>query len=304
MSIVQAGYVPSPRRIAVIASTTFVQLVRMKVFVFMIAFALIALAVSLIPSTDVLGPETKGENELILLKSSLYSVMRLFGLIFSVAAMALIIPKDVEDRILYTILCKPVPRIDYLLGKTVGVLALAFMAMIVMDLMMTGVLWYRSSELAQLLSENLSNSRYSAEEVQFYVNKIINQGPTWNLQIGVGICMMEIIVLTSLTLLISCFTSGTILSALLALMVYVIGLFHNQAVSIWSSGDWSGGIQTWVTKIGSVIFPNFSLYGVIDSAINGIQIPMNIFFNLIIITIAYFAFHVTLSAWLFRKKEF
>ena len=33
--------------------------------------------------------------------------MRVFGLFFCVAATALIIPKDAEDRILYTILCKP-----------------------------------------------------------------------------------------------------------------------------------------------------------------------------------------------------
>jgi len=43
-------------------------------------------------------------------------------LVYSIAATALLLPRDVEDRTLYTILSKPVPRIEYLLGRLVGVL--------------------------------------------------------------------------------------------------------------------------------------------------------------------------------------
>ncbi|MEG1071798.1 MAG: hypothetical protein RSE01_08290, partial [Akkermansia sp.] len=69
-----------------------------------------------------------------LLKNSAFGAMRLFGLIFCVTATSLLIPKDTEDRILYTILCKPVPRIDYLMGKALGVLALTVLAVGIMDL--------------------------------------------------------------------------------------------------------------------------------------------------------------------------
>ena len=46
------------------------------------------------------------------------------AIILGIVATALIIPRDLEDRTLYTILAKPVPRLDYLVGKLLGILAL------------------------------------------------------------------------------------------------------------------------------------------------------------------------------------
>ena len=60
-------------------------------------------------------------------------------------ATALLLPKDVEDRTLYTILAKPVPRFDYLAGKLLGVLLLVFVSLALMDVLMTAVLQIRTS---------------------------------------------------------------------------------------------------------------------------------------------------------------
>ena len=46
MAWITSGYIPSPRRMAVIAGTTFTQLVRMKVFLFLGLFAVALLALS------------------------------------------------------------------------------------------------------------------------------------------------------------------------------------------------------------------------------------------------------------------
>jgi len=80
-----------------------------------------------------------------------------------VAATALIIPKDAEDRILYTILCKPVPRIDYLMGKVLGVLALTLIAVLLMDAVMTLVLWLRTDTVVAEQIASLKG-RYTVEE--------------------------------------------------------------------------------------------------------------------------------------------
>ena len=154
MAWITSGYIPSPGRMAVIAGTTFTQLVRMKVFLFLGLFAVALLALSSFRLSAVLGPETGGINELVLLKNSAYGAMRVFGLFFCVAATALIIPRDAEDRILYTILCKPVPRIDYLMGKVLGVLALTLVAVLLMDAVMTLVLWMRTDTV---LAEQLAS---------------------------------------------------------------------------------------------------------------------------------------------------
>ena len=286
MAWITSGYIPSPGRMAVIAGTTFTQLVRMKVFLFLGLFAVALLALSSFRLSAVLGPETGGINELVLLKNSAYGAMRVFGLFFCVAATALIIPRDAEDRILYTILCKPVPRIDYLMGKVLGVLALTLVAVLLMDAVMTLVLWMRTDTVV-------------AEQIRL-------QGATWNVQTGLGVMMCEFVVLSSLTLLMSCVTNGTIISALLTFMIYLAGLFQTQALSLWV-GSGTDGLSWWEvagSRLFSLVFPNFQIYSVTDSALNGRLIPLSLFGTLALITLGYFVFHMTLAAWLFRKKEF
>jgi len=293
MAWITSGYIPSPGRMAVIAGTTFTQLVRMKVFLFLGLFAVALLALSSFRLSAVLGPETGGINELV------------FGLFFCVAATALIIPRDAEDRILYTILCKPVPRIDYLMGKVLGVLALTLVAVLLMDAVMTLVLWMRTDTVVAEQIASLKG-RYTLEEMQPYLDRIRLQGATWNVQTGLGVMMCEFVVLSSLTLLMSCVTNGTIISALLTFMIYLAGLFQTQALSLWV-GSGTDGLSWWEvagSRLFSLVFPNFQIYSVTDSALNGRLIPLSLFGTLALITLGYFVFHMTLAAWLFRKKEF
>ena len=119
-----SSLVRTPARIAAVAGVTFTQLVRMRLFLVLAVFGIGFLALQFLPYPGQLGVEFRGVQQLQLIKDIALGCMQLFGLIFCVGATALLIPRDTEDRILYTILCKPVPRFDYLAGKAVGVLAL------------------------------------------------------------------------------------------------------------------------------------------------------------------------------------
>ena len=100
----------SAMRVWAIARNTFTQLVRMKVFYFMLIFS------ALIIGANLLFLSFTFEQELKILKDVSFGAMSLFASIFAIVGTALLIPKDIEDRTLYTILTKPVPRIEYLLG--------------------------------------------------------------------------------------------------------------------------------------------------------------------------------------------
>ena len=124
----------SAARVLTIAGGTFTQLVRMKVFAFMAIFAVVVIGSSFVFA------DLKTEQELKMLKDVSLAAMSLFAMIFAIAGTALLIPKDVEDRTLYTILCKPVPRIEYLIGKLGGVVMLIFISLLCMDVLFCGVL--------------------------------------------------------------------------------------------------------------------------------------------------------------------
>ena len=79
-------------------------------------------------------------------KNICLGTMMVFSSMFGIVATALLIPGDIEDRTLYTILCKPVPRFDYLVGKLLGVMAVIFIAMVVMDVLLVATFHYRTEE--------------------------------------------------------------------------------------------------------------------------------------------------------------
>ncbi|RYD47643.1 MAG: hypothetical protein EOP85_05080, partial [Verrucomicrobiaceae bacterium] len=94
-------------RILVIARHAFTQLVRMKVFYFLAVFGVIAIASNFFDLPQHEGPESVGVNVLRSIKSWSLGTMTLFSVVLSIVATALLLPKDVEDRTLYTILAKP-----------------------------------------------------------------------------------------------------------------------------------------------------------------------------------------------------
>lgn len=306
MPLIKSAYIPSPRRMAVVARATLTQLVRMKVFLFLAVFCLIILLVSSIKPEYFLGSETFGANGLTLLKNSAFGAIRLFGLVFCILATSLIIPKDTEDRILYTILSKPVHRIDYLAGKALGVIALTLIAILIMTAFSSMLLWLRTDSLIEMQKSALLSSGYSLQDIQPYLDGIKNAGVTWNLHAGVFVLFMECIVLTSMTLLLSCITGGTIISALLSFCIYFVGIFQAQAKAIWigSAGEGTTRMDALAGQLFSLFFPNYGIYSISDSAINGIIIPSSILWQIALITLAYFIFHIGLSSWIFRKKEF
>jgi ABC-type transport system involved in multi-copper enzyme maturation permease subunit len=134
-----------PRRIAVIVMHTFTQLARMKVFYFLGLFAVILLGSNLFNIQTFGRPDLEGIDVLRSIRSWSLGTMTLFSVVLAVVATALLLPKDVEDRTLYTILAKPVPRLDYLAGKLGGVLLLLFVSLAVMNLLMSGVLAIRTN---------------------------------------------------------------------------------------------------------------------------------------------------------------
>ena len=133
----------SLRRILIVAQSTVTQLVRMKVFYFLAPIALLFVGIQFLDLIWYQGAETlQPEQELRMHKNICLGTMMVFSSMFGIVATALLIPGDIEDRTLYTILCKPVPRFDYLVGKLLGVMAVIFIAMVVMDVLLVATLHF------------------------------------------------------------------------------------------------------------------------------------------------------------------
>ncbi len=293
-------------RTLTICMHTFTQLVRMKVFYFLAIFAVILIASNFFDLPQHNGPESNGSEVLGLIKSWSLGAMTLFSVVLSVVATALLLPKDVEDRTLYTILAKPVPRINYLAGKLLGVLLLVFVSLALMDLLMTGLLQVRTS---MVLSDQLAAARHlgwNEAAIKSLESEILESGPNWSLQGAVLAVFVRSAVMASLALLISTFSSSTIFTTVVSFLMYFIGHFQADAREFYMHGGEAGTttVAKLVSLLVSMVFPDFQLFNVIDAVIEGQSIPAIAMVKLLAVGV-YYALFFTIASWfVFADKEF
>ncbi len=296
-----------PGRVAAVATTTFTQLVRMRLFLVAAVFAIGFLGLQFIPFHQHLGIEFQGVQQLQLLRDIAMGCMQLFGLIFCVAATALLLPRDTEDRILYTILCKPVPRFDYLLGKALGVILLLLLMLAFMDALMCLLVSLRESSVAADMTAILSAHGYTAEEISPYLVELHRAAGLGAAQMGILSMALGFCVLTTLTLLFSCFTSGSIVSMIFALGCYFLGMFQGQFFHALHAGIGAEGVSPamqWAGRVCAILLPDFGLFALTDAAGSGQVISWALLGGLAAIAAGYMLLHLLVSTYIFAHKEF
>jgi ABC-2 type transport system permease protein len=293
-------------RIGVIANHTFTQLVRMKVFYFLIVFVILLWGAKQVILTDETGGDGSPEQELRLIKSAGFAAMNMFSMLLALSATALLIPKDIEDRTLYTILCKPVPRLDYLIGKLLGVLVLIFVSLIAMDLVLCFFLNQKASGFITLQTQNFLERGMPQELIDEQLASIKSHGVTMNIHLAALSIFLKAIVIASIALLISTFSSSTLFTMILTLVIIVIGLIQADARD-YAMTMAEFGQQNRLSDISlavAVFFPDLQFLSIEDGVIDGRNVPMNIMGRISMIALFYFAIYVVLSWFTFRKKEF
>lgn len=294
----------NPRRISVIAMHTFTQLVRMKVFYFLGVFALILLASNLFNIQGLDRPDLEGVDVLRSIRSWSLGTMTLFSVVLGIVATALLLPKDVEDRTLYTILAKPVPRLDYLVGKLGGVLLLLLASLLVMDLLMTGVLAIRSHMVISAQEASALKAGWPKDQIDALRTETLRQGATWDLQGAVLLVFLRSVVVSSTALMLSIISTSTLFTTITGFIVYFIGNFQDIARKAYFEGDGTGPLERFAGLVVATIFPNFQLYNVVDEVIAGQALTAADLSGPLGMTAFYLVLHVFVSWLMFSKKEF
>jgi len=293
-------------RISVIASHTFTQLVRMKVFYFLVAFVILLWGAKQVILSDQTDGSGSLEQELRLIKSAGFAAMNMFSMLLALSATALLIPKDIEDRTLYTILCKPVPRLDYLLGKLLGVLLLIFVSLIAMDLMLSYFLHDKASSIIAAQEQALRARGLSDDVIAEGLASLKAHGVTMNLHYATLAIFLKAIVIASIALLISTFSSSTLFTLITTLIIIIIGLIvadaREYAMSMAKYGQENTIVNIALTI--SVLFPDLQFLSIDDGVIDGRTVPLEILGRIVMIALFYFAIYVVLSWFTFKKKEF
>src|SRR5712691_1898141 len=139
-------------RIGAITTNTLTELTRQKVFYILLIFALVLIG------SSVFMARFSFQQEFQILKDVSLGAMSIFSSLLAIVATARLIPQDIEDRTVYTILAKPVPRFEYLLGKIAGVLLLLAISTLVMSAVFLAVLYLREQAILHATLRHMSGA--------------------------------------------------------------------------------------------------------------------------------------------------
>lgn len=148
-------------------------------------------ALLLIASSVLLAGLTMGERSKIILDLGLASI-NLFGVLIAIFIGIGLVSKEIERRTLYTVLAKPVTRVEFLIGKYLGLLLTLLVNTGIMTLALVLVLGMTRTPLPP------------------------------DLMLAVFFIFLELSVVTAMALFFSTFTTTT-LAAIFTLSLYVTG---------------------------------------------------------------------------------
>ena len=130
-------------RVHAIASNTFREAVRHRAFIAMAAVGAGLLLFSMILSELAVT----GQVRRVLLDFGLFATS-LFGLVAAIGLGAALVRRDLERKTVYTLLSKPVPRYQFLLGKFAGMVGVIWLGLFALTLIWFLVLAWQGHEVS------------------------------------------------------------------------------------------------------------------------------------------------------------
>ncbi len=282
-------------QIAAIARNTFTELVRQKIFYTILVFALCAIGSSIFMA------RLTFQEEFQMLKDVCLGAMSIFSSLLAILATANFLPKELEERTIYNLLSKPVPRFIYLLGKLAGIISLLLLFTLLMSAVFCLVLWLREQSV---LAETRAQFADGPSEELTAALKTIAQA-TFNINLVPGILMIFVksALLASLTLLVSTFATSSLFTVMIAAAIYFIGHLQSTAREYWFQGV---EIKWWTRIVAALIallFPDLQTFNLADDVIAGAAIPLKIFLQTFALGWTYVAVYFAVAAFVFAGRE-
>jgi len=283
----------SPSRVAALAGNTFTGLVRLRAFYFLLPFALILIGSSLFFA------RLSFQAEFQILKDVSLGAMSIFSSLLAIVATAQLIPRDLEERTIYTILAKPVLRSEYLVGKMLGVLLLLALGILVMSALFLGLLFFRE----QILLGETTRSGLPPAQIAAAIASLKASAFNLNLLPGILLIYLRAALLASLTLFVSTFASSNIFTTVVMVFVYLIGHLQGTARTYWLQEHSSGWLAHTFLGLVALVFPDLQPFNLIDDVVAGTAIPLALFARTALLGCVYTTVYLFFAWAAFHERE-
>ncbi|MBI5708481.1 MAG: ABC transporter permease [Armatimonadetes bacterium] len=255
-----------------IATTTLGEAIRRRVLLVILLAGLLLL--SILPGMSVLS--TRGQTSNLI--STMFFVIQGTSVLISIVLTVYMIPNEIERRTIYTILCKPVSRWQFLLGKYFGAVLSVGLMMGLMTLVSLALFYIQLRPSPSALVE-------------------LVQGP---LMFFVQMCL-----LTAVTIFFSTFASPLV-NFFLSTGIYLMGTTLSTLYDSFTKNPETHPVVKSAANVITMILPNFSLYNVSNPLVHSevkVQNTLTYYVNAAGYGIIYVAALLIAGMLIFDKRE-
>jgi ABC-type transport system involved in multi-copper enzyme maturation permease subunit len=282
-------------RVWAISSNTLLELVRLKVFYFLLIFALLIIGSA--GFTEVL--DLGFQEQFQILKDVSLGAMSIFTILLGTLATANMLPKDIEDRTLYTILAKPVPRFEYLIGKLLGMFLLLLISTLLMSLMFVAALAAKQHFVTEATIQQYAGR---TNTLAYTLTDLKAHTFTMSLIPCVVTIYLKAILLATLTMMISTFSSSYIFTLFISFTCYFIGSIEATARDYLFTPTTGEGMRIFIQLV-TLVFPDLQLFNLVDDIVAGNTIALALFVKTAGLGLTYVFVYSLVAYVIFSFKE-
>ncbi len=220
------------------------------------------------------------DMDLKLVKDISVTTISIFGVLITIFISASVVPNEVENKVIYTVLSKPVRRLQYLLGKFLGV-----QLIILINLLLMGGLFFITLYLRQ------------------------NVMPTLLLW-SILLTYFEFLIISSFTFAISCASTSSVLPTIAGFFIYLTGnlteYLNDVSLRSQQSSEFIDNIIGYVAQGLYITLPNLQNFSLKTQILNSqpndpptdVLIPQLMMYGVVNAAVGF-----ALAYWIFRRKE-
>lgn len=246
-----------------IAQVTLRDLLRRKVQINLLIFGVVLVLASYIVSLLTIGEMHRIISDLGL------TAMEAIGTLLAVFLGASLISGDLEKRVIYPVVAKPIGRTGYIVGRYLGLASALVLNLLAMAAVLAAVLWLDARSL------RFVDAAFAG---------------------AIAMLGVQFLVVAAVAVLFSCITNTT-LAAIFTLSIALAGHLSNDMRALWK------GAATWVPKLIWYALPNLGNLSLNEQVIYRQPVPSSAWIAAAY-GLLYAAATLTLAATLFERRDF
>ncbi len=270
-------------RIIAIGRITLTEAVRQKVLNVLLIFSIVLVGSSVaVSQLATPGLDSAGlfDAQIKFVKDFGCGAIGLFGFFIALLSTAQLIPQELHNRTIYTILAKPVRRSEFLLGKFLGIVLLLALSVALMSLAFAATLYWQEIEGIHATTaayDGTPNWRANPTAVNSYnhdVQLVITQVRDPQIIEAVLLIFAKLVMTISIALLISTFATSSIFTIITTFFIYLIGHMESTAREFWLAHGADASIwQTSLVGLISLLVPDMNSFTIVDEILAGNKVP-------------------------------